>query len=94
VEQNPRKARQNSRVQDFDVLYEAQFTTVAIQLYAYFGDLAEAQDVTQEAFCRAWHRWSHIGQYEDPVAWIRRVDELPGDLLSAVGVVFGPLCGI
>lgn len=27
----------------------------------------------QEAFCRAFAKWSRISQYEDPVAWIRRV---------------------
>lgn len=58
---------------DFDALYNSQFKSVAVQLYAYFGDMAEAQDVTQEAFCRAWQRWSTIAHYDDPVAWVRRV---------------------
>jgi RNA polymerase sigma-70 factor (ECF subfamily) len=57
----------------FDDLYAAHFTGVVTQLYAYFGDLAEAQDVSQEAFCRAWQRWSTVGRYDDPVAWVRRV---------------------
>jgi RNA polymerase sigma-70 factor (ECF subfamily) len=58
---------------DFDELYASSFTGVAVQLYAYFGDLAEAQDVTQEAFCRAWQRWATVSRYDDPVAWVRKV---------------------
>jgi RNA polymerase sigma-70 factor (ECF subfamily) len=44
-----------------------------VQLYAYFGDRQEAQDVVQEAFCRALARWSAVSRYDDPVAWVRRV---------------------
>lgn len=58
---------------DFDQFYATHFQNVALQLFAYFGDRSEAQDVTQEAFCRAWQRWSHISAYDDPVAWTRTV---------------------
>lgn len=57
----------------FDEVYAASYTDLAVQLYAYFGDRQEAQDVAQEAFCRALARWDSIARYEDPVAWIRRV---------------------
>lgn len=58
---------------EFDQFYASHFTAVGVQLYAYFGDRAEAQDVAQEAFCRAWQRWSHVSTYDDPVAWVRKV---------------------
>jgi RNA polymerase sigma-70 factor, ECF subfamily len=58
---------------DFDALYTAHFTSLTTQLFAYFGDRQEAQDVVQEAFCRAWVRWKHVSRYDEPVAWIRRV---------------------
>jgi RNA polymerase sigma-70 factor, ECF subfamily len=58
---------------DFDALYAANFQRLTLQLYAYLGDLAEAQDVVQEAFCRAFARWKSIQRYDDPVAWVRRV---------------------
>ncbi|MFC7530521.1 RNA polymerase sigma factor [Actinoplanes sp. GCM10030250] len=57
----------------FDEVYAASYTDLAVQLYAYFGDRQEAQDVAQEAFCRALARWDGIAGYDDPVAWIRRV---------------------
>ncbi|WP_246613799.1 RNA polymerase sigma factor [Paractinoplanes bogorensis] len=58
---------------DFDAVYAAQYGDLTVQLYAYFGDRQEAQDVVQEAFCRALRRWSKVSRYDDPVAWVRRV---------------------
>jgi RNA polymerase sigma-70 factor (ECF subfamily) len=57
----------------FDEVYAAHFGDLTVQLYAYFGDRQEAQDVVQEAFCRAYSRWKTVSRYDDPVAWIRRV---------------------
>jgi RNA polymerase sigma-70 factor (ECF subfamily) len=62
-----------SAVSDFDQLYAAQFGNLTVQLYLYFGDLQEAHDVVQEAFCRAYARWGAVSGYEDPVGWVRRV---------------------
>jgi len=56
-----------------DTLYAAHFHTLTAQLYAYTGDLGVAQEIVQEAFCRAIPRWSTIITYDDPVAWLRRV---------------------
>ncbi|MBB5871039.1 RNA polymerase sigma-70 factor (ECF subfamily) [Allocatelliglobosispora scoriae] len=58
---------------DFDVFYGASFQPLTLQLYAYLGDLGDAQDVVQEAFCRAYTRWKTVGTYENPVAWVRKV---------------------
>ena len=60
-------------VHDFESLYAVHYTSLTTQLYAYFGDRQQAQDVTQEAFCRAYARWRQISAYDDPVAWVRRV---------------------
>jgi len=60
-------------VDDFEALYAAHFTPLTTQLFAYFGDRQEAQDVVQEAFSRAWARWRAVSTYDDPVAWVRRV---------------------
>ncbi|MFB9187055.1 RNA polymerase sigma factor [Dactylosporangium sucinum] len=58
---------------DFAAFYAAHFQRLAVQLYAYLGDHAEAQDLTQEAFCRALERWPRVGGYADPSAWVRHV---------------------
>ena len=57
----------------FDEIYAAHYGDLTVQLYAYFGDRQEAQDVVQEAFCRAYARWRTMSRFDDPVAWIRRV---------------------
>jgi RNA polymerase sigma-70 factor (ECF subfamily) len=57
----------------FDEVYAAHYADLTVQLYAYFGDRQEAQDVVQEAFCRALARWNTVAGYDDPVAWVRRV---------------------
>ena len=58
---------------NFDEVYAAHYADLTVQLYAYFGDRQEAQDVVQEAFCRALSRWHAVSRYDDPVAWVRRV---------------------
>ena len=58
---------------DFDALYNARYGDVVAMTHALTGDLAEAQDLAQEAFCRAWQRWKVIAEYDEPLAWIRRV---------------------
>ena len=45
---------------DFDALYEARYGDVVAMAHALTGDLAEAQDLAQEAFCRAWQRWQVV----------------------------------
>jgi RNA polymerase sigma-70 factor, ECF subfamily len=58
---------------DFDAFYAATYTRLVGQLYAVTGDLAEAEDVVQEAFARAVVRWPRIRGYDLPEAWVRRV---------------------
>ena len=55
----------------FDTFYAAQFRRLTSQLCAYLGDVAEAQDVVQEAFARAWQRWPSVRDHPDPQAWLR-----------------------
>jgi RNA polymerase sigma-70 factor, ECF subfamily len=58
---------------DFDEFYAAKFDVLRAQIYAYLGDRTEAQDLVQEAFCRAYSKWKKISRYEDPYAFVRRV---------------------
>jgi RNA polymerase sigma-70 factor, ECF subfamily len=68
-----RHAREVDSGLDFDGFYAANFQPLTIQLYAYTGDLPGAQDVVQEAFCRALARWARVSALDDPPAWVRRV---------------------
>ncbi|MFK3981309.1 SigE family RNA polymerase sigma factor [Micromonospora sp. NPDC050397] len=58
---------------DFDAFYHAHYRSMTVHLCAYTGDLGQAQDMVQEAFCRAFARWDKVVRYDDPVAWVRRV---------------------
>jgi RNA polymerase sigma-70 factor (ECF subfamily) len=67
------RPRRASGTAGLEQLYATHFGALTMQLYAFTGDLATAQDVVQEAFCRALPRWSRLDAYDDPIAWIRRV---------------------
>lgn len=58
---------------DFAEFYAASFGSLTAQLHAFTGDHAEAQDLVQEAFCRAYARWHTIARFDDPTGWVRRV---------------------
>ncbi len=57
----------------FVEFYRANYRGVVAQLYAYTGDLTEAQESAQEAFVRAWSRWDRIAEYDEPRGWVCRV---------------------
>lgn len=58
---------------EFDEFYAATVDRLTGQLYAMTGDLAEAQDVVQEAFVRAWQRRHALSSADHPEAWVRTV---------------------
>lgn len=58
---------------DFEECYAAHFPRITVQIAAYVGGVAEAQDIVQEAFARALPRWSKLSRYADPGAWVRHV---------------------
>ncbi|GIH05627.1 hypothetical protein Rhe02_36940 [Rhizocola hellebori] len=58
---------------EFAEFYSTHFHRIAGQLSAYLDDHAEAQDLTQEAFCRALDHWNKVSAYGDAAGWVRRV---------------------
>jgi RNA polymerase sigma-70 factor (sigma-E family) len=58
---------------DFDEFYRGSRQRLLTCVYLLTGDLGEAQDAVQEAYMRAWLRWSSIGRYHEPEAWVRLV---------------------
>ncbi|WP_375476870.1 SigE family RNA polymerase sigma factor [uncultured Jatrophihabitans sp.] len=57
----------------FDAFYARTRDRLAVQVAALTGDPVEALDHVQEAFIRAWGRWSRVGRLDDPEGWVRRV---------------------
>ncbi len=58
---------------DFDDFYRATSRRLLRYAYAMTGDVGTAQDLTQEAYIRAWQHRSRVSQYEHPEAWLRLV---------------------
>jgi RNA polymerase sigma-70 factor, ECF subfamily len=54
---------------DFDTFYTARVQRLVGALYAMTGDLAQAQDVVQEAFVRGWDHRAKLGA--NPEVWVR-----------------------
>lgn len=57
----------------FDAFYAGTVRRLIGQLYVMTGNRAEAEDVVQEAYARAWQRWDRVSGYGDPEAWVRTV---------------------
>lgn len=59
--------------ESFDAFYAGTNRRLLHQMYAMTGNLADAQELVQEAYARAWQRWSTVSTYDDPQAWVRTV---------------------
>ena len=58
---------------DFDDFYTNTSRRMVGQVFVLVGNLGEAEDAVQEAYCRAWQRWSMLRTYADPEGWVRTV---------------------
>ncbi|HEX6685885.1 MAG TPA: SigE family RNA polymerase sigma factor [Candidatus Limnocylindrales bacterium] len=58
---------------DFETFYMGTRHRLLRYAYGLTGDLAEAQDLAQEAYARAWSRWRRLRRYDQPDAWLRLV---------------------
>ncbi len=65
--------RASARADDFDEFYRATAHRTLRYAYAVTGDLGHAQDLTQEAYVRAWQRWRTVTGYDNAEAWLRVV---------------------
>ncbi len=57
--------------QGFDEFYRATSVRMVRYGYALMGDLADAQDVVQEAYTRAWRQWPTVAGHPTPEGWVR-----------------------
>ena len=56
-----------------EALFRQSYSSIVQALALACGDLAAAEDATQEAFAQVWVRWDRISRYDNPGAWVRRV---------------------
>ena len=59
--------------ESFDAFYTGTRRRAFAYACALTGDSLESQDVTQEAYARAWQHWRTVGDHPDPEAWVRTV---------------------
>jgi RNA polymerase sigma-70 factor (ECF subfamily) len=57
----------------FERFYRAEYNGILAVIGLLTGDRGIAEDVVQEAFAAAYHRWATVGRYDRPGAWVRRV---------------------
>lgn len=60
-------------VDGFDAFYRGTSQRLARYAYGLTDNATEAQDLTQEAYARAWQRWRKVRAYDEPEAWLRVV---------------------
>lgn len=58
---------------EFEAFFIANYDGVVRTLTAMTGDRDRATDAAQEAFIKAYAKWSKIRSYDAPDAWVRRV---------------------
>jgi len=58
---------------DFASFYVNTWGRTVACAFAVTAELAAAEDCAQEAYSRAWSRWSRLDAYEDPAGWVRQV---------------------
>jgi RNA polymerase sigma-70 factor (ECF subfamily) len=57
----------------FDDAFRADYGAVVRVVAPIVGSLADAENLAQDAFAKAYVRWRRISGYDRPGAWIRRV---------------------
>jgi RNA polymerase sigma-70 factor (ECF subfamily) len=58
---------------EFSHFYRREYQVVVGLAYVMSGSRVAAEELAQEGFAAAYHRWDRIGRYDDPGAWVRHV---------------------
>ncbi len=58
---------------DLDELYAASYQRLVVQLFAFCGEMTDAEDAVQEAFVTAIRRQRELAKVHNPEAWLRTV---------------------
>lgn len=55
----------------FDHLFRSEYPAVVRAVEWTVGSRAIAEEITQDAFCRALERWRRVRNHENPAAWVQ-----------------------
>lgn len=58
---------------EFGASLEMNYSRLVAQLCMITLNPTEAQELVQEAYARAWQRWSDVRELPDPTGWVRRM---------------------
>lgn len=58
---------------DFEAFFVSSYPGLLRSMTAITGNAEMAADALQDAYQRAYARWSRISRYEQPTGWVRRV---------------------
>jgi RNA polymerase sigma-70 factor (ECF subfamily) len=61
------------RRSEFDQFFLAHYDGIVRSVTFVCGDRERAADATQEAFIRAFGRWTRVRRYGNPAAWVRHI---------------------
>src|SRR5439155_18445934 len=56
----------------FEAFFDAEHVKLFGTLCVVTGDVAEAEDLMQEAFVRVWERWERVSRHPDPAGYLYR----------------------
>src|SRR5262249_41628769 len=59
--------------EEFTAFYQATWARTVTCAYAIAGELGTAEEAAQEAYTRAWPRWSKLSTCDDRGGWVRQV---------------------
>jgi RNA polymerase sigma-70 factor (ECF subfamily) len=57
-------------VDDFEAFFDQHYGSTLRAVSLTIGNSGRAEELTQEAFARAFRRWSSVSKLERPVAWV------------------------
>ncbi len=61
------------RRDEFDQFFLENYESVVRSVTFVCGNAERAADATQQAFIRAFDRWTKVHRYDNPGAWVRRI---------------------
>jgi RNA polymerase sigma-70 factor, ECF subfamily len=66
------ETRRTDEARDFDAFFDQEYTRLLRLLFAMTGNLAEAEELAQEAMTRVLERWNRVSAMASPAGYVYR----------------------